>query len=163
MIKLLLMLTMLFGAVDKVAFADQIINPPSSSGGGYSTIEDDGTARPQRTTVDFVGAGVSCVDLAGETSCTIAGAAGAAWIETEVDFGTTPVSSKRFTVTDAAVTGSSKVIVTQSNSVATGRVGNDAEWDSVIYAALAGSGSFTLTGFATGPIKGSRKIFYTVA
>lgn len=90
------------------------------------------------------------------------GGAGASWTEAEVNFGTTPTRSARFTVTDGTVSGSSKIIITQSGNVATGRFGNDAEWDSIMWSAQAGTGQFTLTGFATGPIRGYRKFFYTV-
>lgn len=85
------------------------------------------------------------------------------WTEAEVDFGTVPVTSASFTVTDAKVSATSRVAVVQSGNVATGRVGNDAEWDSVSYAALPGSGSFTLTAFASGAIAGKRKFLYQVA
>lgn len=45
-----------------------------SAGGGH-TIADEGTARPEQPTLNFVGAGVSCVDNAGasRTDCTIPG------------------------------------------------------------------------------------------
>ena len=45
---------------------------------GYDTIEDDGTPLTQRSTVNFIGAGVSCADNGGtsETDCTISGSSG---------------------------------------------------------------------------------------
>lgn len=45
----------------------------SSGGGGYSTIQDEGTPLTQRTTVNMTGAGVSCSDSGGITVCTISG------------------------------------------------------------------------------------------
>ena len=89
--------------------------------------------------------------------------AGATWTETEIDFGSTPVKSMRFTITDAGVTGTSKILPIPSNNVATGRVGNDFEWDSIALAAIAGTGNFVLTANASGFIVGKRKIFYQVA
>jgi hypothetical protein len=45
----------------------------------YQTVRDEGTARTQRPSLNFTGAGVSCVDNAGSsrTDCTIAGGSGA--------------------------------------------------------------------------------------
>lgn len=42
----------------------------------YSTIQDEGGALTQRSTVNFTGAGVTCVDSGGITVCTIAGGGG---------------------------------------------------------------------------------------
>jgi hypothetical protein len=98
---------------------------------------------------------------------TVAGAAStgvpALWTEVEIDFGTTPVTSKSFTLTDAAVTASSNVAVVQSAAPATGRGTDDALWDSITYAAKPAAGSFTLHAYATGAISGKRKIFYQVS
>jgi hypothetical protein len=92
------------------------------------------------------------------------GRAVAQWVEVEVDFGSTPQWSKTFTVTDANVTTATRVAVVPSGNVATGRVGNDAEWDSLICTALPASGSFTLTVAAfPGPIVGRRKVQYQIA
>ena len=54
------------------------VGPIEAATGGSSynqTIEDEGTPVTQRSTVNFTGAGVSCVDNAGSsrTDCTIAG------------------------------------------------------------------------------------------
>jgi len=92
-----------------------------------------------------------------------AGGGGASWTSAEVDFGTTPTYSKTFTVTDASVSSSSKVVAVPDGAVATGRAGNDWEWDGVIFACVPGTGEFTLTGLATpGPIVGRRKVYYQV-
>lgn len=87
------------------------------------------------------------------------------WVETEVDFGSgVPKYDASFTVTDATVTGSSKIVVSQSGNVATGRVGNDGEWDSIVFTALAGTGNFSIYCIASpGPVVGKRKIYYMVA
>lgn len=91
-----------------------------------------------------------------------AGGGGGALTETEIDFGTAPVRSKKFTVFDGTVTGSSKIIVSPSGNVGTGRVGDDWEWDSVSLAAKAGTGSFTISAHASGRIRGNRKVYYSV-
>jgi hypothetical protein len=137
--------------------------PPASSGSGYSTVEEEGTPVTQRTTLNFIGGNVTAADSGGKTTITVSSAAGSA-TETEIDFGSgAPLYEKKFTITDAGVSPTSKVFVVQSGSVATSRVGDDAEWDSVDYAAKSGTGEFTLLAVATpGPIKGKRKIFYTI-
>lgn len=40
---------------------------------GYQTVQDEATPLTQRTTINFTGAGVSCVDSGGKTVCTISG------------------------------------------------------------------------------------------
>ncbi len=82
--------------------------------------------------------------------------------EIEIDFWTTiPVKSKRFTISNWSITWSSKITVSWSWSVATWRVGNDWEWDSINFTALAWTGNFTLTANATWRVKWKRKIFYS--
>ena len=93
---------------------------------------------------------------------TLAGGGGGLTLtEFEVDFGTKPIRSKKFTITAAGVTGSSKVIVNPSGNVATGRVGDDWEWDAISTSAKAGTGQFVLTCFASGRVAGKRKFYYT--
>lgn len=91
------------------------------------------------------------------------GAGSFAITETEIDFGSTPVKDKRFTITDAGISATSKIMVTPSGNVATGRVGNDWEWDTIGFSALAGTGNFVLTAFPSGFVVGKRKVFYTYA
>lgn len=43
------------------------------AGGGYATIKDESTSLTQRTTLAFLGAGVSCADNVTQTECTISG------------------------------------------------------------------------------------------
>lgn len=89
---------------------------------------------------------------------------GASLTEIEIDFGTTPQVTKVFTITDALVSGTNKILATASGNVATGRVGNDAEWDAIIYTAKAGTGNFELTANCiTGAVVGKRKVFYQVS
>jgi len=57
-------------------FADvrPFLNLGGSGAGGYATIQDEGVDRIQRTAVNFIGAGVDCVDDgSSKTNCTIAG------------------------------------------------------------------------------------------
>ena len=50
----------------------------TSAGGGYATVQDEGSALTARTVVNFIGAGVTCVDNGGatRTDCTIPGGSG---------------------------------------------------------------------------------------
>lgn len=84
--------------------------------------------------------------------------------EVEIDFGSIPMYSKRFTITDASINSSSKIMVTPSGSIATGRIGNDWEWDAINFSALSGTGNFLLTAKTSiGRVKGKRKIYYSFA
>ena len=82
--------------------------------------------------------------------------------EAEIDFGNKTHSSKSFTVVNAAVTPSSKIVVFQSGNPATGRGKDDAAWDGIMYAAKAGTGQFTLYAMATGKVQGKRKVYYAI-
>jgi hypothetical protein len=54
------------------------LDDEGSVGGGYSTVQDEGVALPQETTLDFVGAGVTAADdpLNARTTVTIPGGGG---------------------------------------------------------------------------------------
>jgi hypothetical protein len=86
------------------------------------------------------------------------------WTEVEIDFGSgTGVSQKRFIITEPSCTSLSKISVCNSGKVASGRVGDDAEWDSLILTAKAGTGDFILIAYAyPGPVKGKRNIMYQI-
>lgn len=87
----------------------------------------------------------------------------ATWTELEVDFGSTPLFDTSFTITDASISASSKVIVVPSGKPATGRTADDWQWDGAVFAANPGSGSATCYAlFSPGPIVGKRYIQYQV-
>ena len=86
-----------------------------SAGGGYATVDDEGVPLTQRTTINFTGVGVTCVDDAGgaETDCDIPGGGSTNSFETwNAGTGTDPVadaSNDTMTLSDSAtisVTGS---------------------------------------------------------
>jgi len=82
--------------------------------------------------------------------------------ETEIDFGTTPVTEKSFTITNGAITTSSLVMVSPSGKAATGRVGNDYSWETFSFSVVPGTGKFELTAnCSNGSVVGKRKILYT--
>ncbi len=53
-------------AADSYVWVDML-----GSGGGYATIEDEGTPLTQRLVVNFIGTGITCVDNDPNTDCTI--------------------------------------------------------------------------------------------
>ena len=86
------------------------------------------------------------------------------WTEVEIDFGSTPVSSKTFTITDAAVSSTLNISVQPSGKPATDRVGNDFEWDIVQFTAVPGTGNFVLAAaVVNGHVRGKRKVLYKIA
>ncbi len=88
--------------------------------------------------------------------------AGVPWVETEIDFGTNPIVSKRFTIASVGVTASSKILVLPSGKVATGRIGDDWEWDSITFSAIPSTDQFTVTAHASARVVGKRTIQYQV-
>ena len=67
-----------------------------------------------------------------------------------------------FTVTDASITTLKNIMVSPSGRPATGRVGNDYEWDSIVYTAVPGTGNFVVSAVVNGgSVLGKRKVFYT--
>lgn len=83
-------------------------------------------------------------------------------IETEVDFGSSPIECGEFIITDAAINSSHKIIVSASGNTATGRIGNDYSWENFSFSAIAGTGNFTLyANCSNGSLIGKRKIYYT--
>lgn len=82
--------------------------PPASSGGGYSTIQDEGSSLTQRTTMDFVGAGVVVTDTGAKTQVSISGggAGSTASGTATLDFGVFPGASDA----SVAVTGQASIV-----------------------------------------------------
>jgi len=91
------------------------------------------------------------------------GGSGATWTEAEVDFGSAPVYTASFTITDAGISAASKVQVLPCGKAATGRTADDWAWDGATFAALPASGSATCYAvFTPGPIVGRRKVQYSI-
>ena len=96
--------------------------PGTSSGGGYSTIQDEGAPLTQRATVNFTGAGVSCTDSGGITVCTITGGGGggsANVVETSIAMTGAGVYSTAVTG-QAWVSTSSKIICSTFGTITDG-------------------------------------------
>jgi hypothetical protein len=96
---------------------------------------------------------------------TVTGGSSVAKAEVEVDFGSTPLVVKTFTVLDANVSGTSIIVACQSRNAPTGKGTDDNELDPLSCAAGEyAAGSFVLQVAALqGPIVGNVKINYLVA
>lgn len=100
------------------------------------------------------------IKTSGETGAD--GLNGALTVSTaEIDFGTKPVWEKSFTVVDAAISTSSRIVAVQSGAAATGRDSDENEFDWLAINCQPGTGQFTLRarGLA-GPVSGKFKINY---
>ena len=64
--------------------------------------------------------------------------------QTEIDFGSTPVDEKTFTITDSHINTSSEIMVQLAYVAPTGKEIDELEFDSFDFRAVAGSGNFTL-------------------
>ena len=81
--------------------------------------------------------------------------------ELELNFGSTPVRGKKFTIEYFPITSASLIAVYPSGNTAFERVGDDWEWDSIVFSAKPNLGSVTITARASGLIRGRRKILLT--
>lgn len=80
----------------------------------------------------------------------------------EIDFGTDAKFVAKATITDAAITATSKIIITQAGIAATGRQADENEMDDISCNALPATGSFTLRCHATNsPTHGKFNVWYT--
>lgn len=83
--------------------------------------------------------------------------------QVEVNFGAIPSWGADFTLADPAVTVGSRISVWQSSVTATGRVGNDQEWDQLLLSASASLGQIVVTAIPSpGPVVGRRVICYQI-
>lgn len=81
--------------------------------------------------------------------------------EAEIDFGSVPVREKHFTITDAGISSTSKIIAVQSGKAATDRDADENEMDALILNCKPETGQFILNAFAIpGPVTGKYKVNY---
>jgi len=151
-------------AIDTITVADNTTTQKVVVSKDGSTV---GT-RKQINLIEGTNVSLTVADNAGSDSVdvtiTSTAAGGATLTEVEVDFGTKPTTDAQFTITDASVSGTSKITVTPSGNTATGRVAGDNQWDSVMYSALAATGNFILYAVcSTGSLVGKRKVYYSIA
>lgn len=92
----------------------------------------------------------------------IGGTGGSSWIRLEIDLGSMPRRDLKFTITDAGISPSSKVIVVPDGKPATGRGQDDWQWDTASFAVNPSSGSCVVYTRFDGKVKGLRNILYQV-
>lgn len=94
--------------INKVSNLKDQVDRISTTGGGH-TIEDEGIPLTQRTSLNFVGAGVSVADSGGKTVVTIGGGS-TTFVENEV-VGTGDDSTTVFSLANTPIAGSVHVFV----------------------------------------------------
>lgn len=80
----------------------------AGAGGGYSTIQDEGVSLTARSTANFIGGNITCVDNPGatKTDCTISGGGSSNSFETiDAPAGTDPVADSATDTLQLLVTG----------------------------------------------------------
>ena len=83
--------------------------------------------------------------------------------EIEVDFGVIPTSYKTFVITDAGISPTSKLIISQSGAASSDHTADDVEMDPIIFSGTPGTGSFILAGTSLdGPVVGTYKVNYII-
>lgn len=133
-------------------------------------LQDEGSnlgASGTVTNINFTGAGVTASRATNSVTVNIPSAAPASVsiTEVEVDFGSSPVYDKIFTIVDVLVSSTSKILISESGKIATGRVAQgDSIFDTINVAALPGTGSLqALCRASPGPVVGRRLLQYMVA
>lgn len=125
-------------------------------------VEDHGTPQGYVNTVNFTGS-VTATTSGNVATVNITGGGSASVTQIEVDFGTVPTRTKTFTITDASVSATSKIMIVQSGTAATGRHADENEMDPILFSGTPASGQFTLIANAlTGPVAGKYKVLYIV-
>jgi hypothetical protein len=135
-----------------------LVNPPV-------IIKDEGTTQGAVNTINFTGTAVTATVVGNVATVSITSGSGSFTVtEIEVDFGSSPTRTKTFTVVDAGITASSKLIITQSGHAATGRQADENEMDPILFSGTPGSGQFILIANAlTGPVAGKYRVNYTAS
>lgn len=133
-------------------------------------LRDEGTDQGLVRVLNCTGAGVTCSASGAVGTVNASGGAGSfAVTEVEIDFDTCGIGGPdqfdtcQVSVTDAGVSGTSKILAVQSAVAATSRDADENEMDQLVCLASPASGSFTLTCESQqGPTHGKFKINYTV-
>jgi hypothetical protein len=111
---------------------------------GTIEIRDDGTTQGRARIFDFTGTSVSASVSGGVATVNVTGGGSFTVTETEIDFGSTPVSEALFTITDAGIVSTMKVMATVSYAAPTGKDQDELEMDDLQLRAVAGTGNFSL-------------------
>lgn len=122
----------------------------SSSGGGYTTVQEDGTPLAARTTINFTGAAITCSDSGGVTVCAVTSGGGSGnAVEVTVTMPGDGSGWAQSVVTgEAWVTATSKILCQPFNDGGdtnnTDEVYSVAQFSEMVSTRVVGTG-FTLT------------------
>jgi len=133
-----------------------LFNPPV-------IIQENGTTQGVVNTIIITGS--ASVTVAGNVATVNMTGGGGSFSSTqiEIDFGTTPTSSKTFTIIDSNVSTTSHMITVQSGAAPTGRSADENEMDPIIFSGTPSTGQFTLIATSlNGPVVGKYKVNYAI-
>ena len=142
--------------------------PDSRHETGSLRLQDEGSTLGAVRVINCVGSGVTCTRSGATGTMTISGGSGTFSVtQVEIDFDTCGLGTHvakvacEATVTDASITASSKILVSQAGDAPTGKESDDNEMDPLSCSAQPASGSFTLRCIPLrGPTHGKFKINY---
>lgn len=134
-----------------------------------AVLKDEGTTQGAVTIIDCTGAGIACSRSGATGTLSVAGGGSVVITEIEIDFDTCGLGAAtakyvcKATVVDAAVSATSKLLITQAGEAATGRQEDENEMDPLVCRGAPAAGQFTLYCSPTrGGVAGKYKIYYTV-
>jgi hypothetical protein len=131
-----------------------LMNPPV-------IIQENGTTQGAVNTVNFT-TGITA-SVAGNIATVSATGSSNSFTMITVNFGTLPVRTKTFIITDSNVSPTSHLIISQSGTAAPGRQSDENEMDPILFSGTPGSGQFILIANAlTGPITGKYNVNYVI-
>jgi len=125
-------------------------------------IKSNGTDLGPVSTIDFT-TGITVSEANAVATVSDIDTGGGDVTMVEIDFGTIPTRSKTFVVTDATITSSSHIMVTQSGTASTGRSADENEMDPITFSGTPQSGQFILiANTLNGPVVGKYRANYMV-
>jgi hypothetical protein len=123
-------------------------------------VQQNGTTQGAVNTLNITGSATATV-VGNVATINVTGGGSGSVTQIEIDFGTTPTRSKTFVITNAGITTTSKILLTQAGTAATGRQADENEMDPIIFAGIPSTGQFTLIASSlNGPVVGKYRVNY---